>query len=54
MISIELFKKLNIEVSNIDLEKSYSDFDSDTLNLTIELFLKKDDNFSFTGMKCPL
>ena len=40
MISIELFKKLNIEVSNIDLEKSYSDFDSDTLNLTIELLFQ--------------
>ena len=45
MLSIELFKKLNIEVSNIDLDKSYSDFDFDTLNLIIELFLKKDDNF---------
>ncbi len=41
MLSIELFKKLNIVVSNIDLDKSYSDFDFDTLNLIIELFLKK-------------
>lgn len=53
MLSIELFKKLNIEVSNIDLDKSYSDFDFDTLNLIIELFLKKDDNFKCESCYSP-
>ena len=46
MLSIEIFKKLNIETSNIDVDKSYSDFDIDTLNLIIDLYLKKDDNFN--------
>ena len=42
MLSIELFKKLNIETSNIDIDKSYARFDTNTLNLIIELYLKKD------------
>lgn len=43
MLSIELFQKTNIETKNIDLNKSYASFDTNTNNLIIELYLKKDD-----------
>ena len=45
MLNIELFQKMKIETKGIDLEKSYAFFDTSTLNLIIELYLKKDDNF---------
>ena len=42
MLNIEFFEKTNIKTDGIDLDKSYSSFDSSTLNLIIELYLKKD------------
>ena len=47
MLNIEFFEKTNIKTDGIDLDKSYISFDSSTLNLIIELYLKKD-----TDIKC--
>ncbi|MBR4495574.1 MAG: ISL3 family transposase [Acholeplasmatales bacterium] len=44
MLNIEFFEKTNIKTDGIDLDKSYISFDSSTLNLIIELYLKKDND----------
>lgn len=41
ILNIEFFEKTNIKTDGIDLDKSYISFDSSTLNLIIELYLKK-------------
>ncbi len=49
MLDFELLKKSNIKVDKIDLEKSFASFNSNTCNLIIELYLKKEES-----VKCPL
>ncbi len=49
MLDFELLKKSNIKAETIDLEKSFASFNSNTCNLIIELFLKKEES-----VKCPV
>lgn len=49
MLDYEMSKKLNIKAERIDLEKSYFSFNSNTCNLIIELYLKKD-----VDVICPI
>ncbi len=45
MLDFELLKKSNIKGDTIDLNKSFTSFNSNTCNLIIELYLKKEDRF---------
>lgn len=49
MLDFELLKKSNIKADKIDLNKSFASFNSNTCNLIIELFLKKEES-----VKCPV
>lgn len=49
MLDFELLKKSNIKADNIDLERSFASFNSNTCNLIIELYLKKEES-----VKCPV
>lgn len=44
MLNTEIFDMTGIETSKIDFDKSYTSFDTDTNNIIIEIYLKKDDN----------
>lgn len=46
MLNVEIFNMSNIDTTHIDFDKSYMMFDSNTNNIIIELFLKKDDTIS--------
>jgi transposase len=43
MLNVEIFNMSNIDTSYIDFDKSYMNYDSNTNNLIIEIYLKKDD-----------
>lgn len=49
MLDFELLKKSNIKADKIDLNKSFASFNSNTCNLIIELFLKKEES-----VNCPI
>lgn len=49
MLDFELLKKSNIKADKIDLNKSFASFNSNTCNLIIELYLKKEES-----VKCPV
>ena len=44
MLDFELLKKSNIKADKIDLNKSFTRFNSNNCNLIIELFLKKEES----------
>lgn len=49
MLDFELLKKSNIKADTIDLNKSFASYNSNTYNLIIELFLKKEER-----VNCPI
>lgn len=49
MLDFELLKKSNIKADKIDLNKSFANFNSNTCNLIIELYLKK-----VESVNCPI
>ncbi len=44
MLNIEIFNMTGIDTTNIDFDKSYTSFDTNTHNIIIEIYLKKDNN----------
>ncbi len=49
MLDFELLKKSNVKADNVDLDNSFISFNSNTCNLIIELYLKKE-----KSVKCPV
>ena len=41
MLNIEIFNMTGIDTTNIDFDKSYTSFDTNTHNIIIEIYLKK-------------